>query len=224
MKELAAKIGRCNLFSTLSVDEMDSVATISNDRSIPKGETIFSEGDEAISLYILSKGSVRLVKFLPDGRETTLRVVEDGETFAEAAVFFGSDYPATAIASEKSEIISIEKRSFIQLISKKPAIALKMLGVMASLLRHLNVRASELKSKSVAARTASILLKCAKESGRPSFKLTISKGAIASMIGTIPATLSRNLKELKKNRVIDVKGDLIEILDMNELKDIAEGE
>ena len=51
--------------------------------------------------------------------------------------------------------------------------------------------------------------------------LTISKGQLASLLGTIPETLSRVFAKMSQNKVIDVKGRHITLLDTEELKALA---
>jgi CRP-like cAMP-binding protein len=82
----------------------------------------------------------------------------------------------------------------------------------------------ELSLKEVSARLASYFLKISDETGKNVFKLEISKSELARSLGTVSATLSRNLKKMKELGVIKVDGQTITVLDPDFLRNIAEGE
>ncbi|MBA4369902.1 MAG: transcriptional regulator, partial [Desulfobacterium sp.] len=55
-----------------------------------------------------------------------------------------------------------------------------------------------------------------------SILLTISKSQLASLLGTIPETLSRILAKMSSRNLIEVNGKEITLLDMDGLEDLAE--
>ncbi|NOR10938.1 MAG: helix-turn-helix domain-containing protein, partial [Desulfovibrionaceae bacterium] len=55
-------------------------------------------------------------------------------------------------------------------------------------------------------------------------KLPIAKSQLASLLGTIPETLSRILAKMTKQGLITATGSTISILDMEGLQDLADGE
>jgi len=89
------------LFSGLADEHLAEVAAIAVRRPFVKGETLFSEGEKAAGFYLFAKGSVKLCKISPDGREKVLHMVHAVETFAEAAFFGDGSYPAEAKGVEK---------------------------------------------------------------------------------------------------------------------------
>lgn len=75
---------------------------------------LFAHTDIAISAYyiILLKGSIRIYKTSLDGKESTIKIINQDEIFAESILFWKKQYPATATAVEMSEIIAIYRDSF----------------------------------------------------------------------------------------------------------------
>jgi CRP/FNR family transcriptional regulator, dissimilatory nitrate respiration regulator len=210
-------IGRVPLFADLDRKALAELAAIAEVRRAGRGELLFSEGDEAAALFILAEGVVELVKIEPSGREQFVRRVARGETFAEAAMFSGGVYPAMAIARTPSQLFVISKRKFLQYVRVHPEVSLAIMGAMAGLLRHLNALISELALGSVEDRLAAWLLKKSREAGRATFMLGISKKELAFRLGTVPETLSRNLRKLKDGGVIRVTGERVTILDADSL-------
>lgn len=218
--QISKIISDCFLFSGLGPERIREIAQISTVRAYSRDETLFSEGDPAKSLYILIEGVVHLVKSSPEGKEQIIRIVKNGEVFAEAAVFSGENYPATAVSKANSELLLIDKEKFVKYVALNPQVAFHIIGVMARLLRHLNELLSDLTLGSVMTRLAAYLVCMLKHKGKK-FIIESSKRELASSLGTVPETLSRNLKTLKKRGLIDVKGAWITIKDPKELEILA---
>lgn len=216
-------IKSCTLFSGLERAALSDLAALAVRRNLEPHEVLFQEGDAAQALFFLLKGDLELVKSAADGRERFLRRVKPGEVFAEAAMFAGEGYPATARARLRSQILAITRSDFLQYISQHPAVSLSILGAMARLLRHLNGMLAELSLNSVEARLAAWILQRARHKGKPQFMLGITKKELAFRLGTVPETLSRNLAKLVKRGAIRVSGEKIEIRDGEKLEASIDG-
>lgn len=211
----------CPIFSGLDDRPLDELARLAGSVKFEEGGVVFNEGEDARALYILVNGAVTLVKYSASGKEQFIRAVKKGEMFAEAAVFSGGAYPVTAVASARSELLSLKKEKFIRFIREHPDVSLKIMSVMSSLLRHLNNLLTDLSLGTVTSRLAAYLLKKAKLSQSNSVVLDISKQELAFKMGTIPATLSRNLQKLSRDRLIEVKKNRIIIKDISALEDLT---
>jgi CRP-like cAMP-binding protein len=209
------------IFSSLGEKALSEICDISETRRADVGEMIFSEGEDARALFILVEGEVDLVKYTPDGRERFVRHVGEGETFAEAAMFAGEAYPVSAVARRSSTLIAIDKGKFHKFVCDHPDASIAMLGAMARLLRHWSVLLSELSLTSVESRIATWLIRKSRASKGDSFKLGIPKKELAFKLGTIPETLSRNLRKLTESGTISMDGDEVTIGDLGALEDIA---
>jgi CRP/FNR family transcriptional regulator len=214
-------IKQCPLFSELNAEAVNSLAEAAQKKGYEKGVILFGEGEEAKALYILVKGSVDLVKSSSEGKEQFVRSVKPGEVFAEAAMFAGDLYPVTAMSKSPSACLIITKDRFAKLASRHPEISMTIIGTMARLLRHLNKVISDLSLGSVSSRLAAYLLKRSKECGSATVKLDISKRELAFQLGTIPETLSRNLKKMRDQNLIETRGKLIILSDIKGLKRLS---
>ena len=86
------------LFRRLSEHDRRSLAEVSQLRTYPKGETIFSEGDPSDFLYTLVEGRVKVVKMLAAGKEVILEILGPGDALGAVAVYESRPYPASAVA------------------------------------------------------------------------------------------------------------------------------
>lgn len=219
---------RCALFSGLEKADLEALARIAITRSYKKSGMIMLEGEHATGFYVVVSGKVKVFKISPEGKEQILNIAGPGETFAEAAVFSGTDYPASASALVPATVLYFPRIGFERLIKKHPHLALNMIGRMSVLLRTLNRLVEELSLKEVSARVAKYLLDRAVQSGeagkqRLEVKLKISKHQLAARLGTISETLSRTLTRLKSAGIIEVHRNSLVILDKERLGSVASG-
>ncbi len=214
------------LFSGLNDEHLADVAAIAAKKTFAKGESLFTEGEKADGFYLLASGAVKLCKISPDGKEKVLHFVHPMETFAEAAFFGDGAYPAEAKALEKGEALFFPKDAFMGLLERNPRFSLNLIVSLSLLLRRFARQIEELSFAEVPSRLAAYLIELAARKstsfqGKTYLDLEMKKGELASHIGTVSETLSRTLKKLKEDGMIDVDGSRVIILDFDRLKRLA---
>jgi CRP/FNR family transcriptional regulator, dissimilatory nitrate respiration regulator len=223
MDKILRIISDAPLFNGLPEEQLNELRQISVDRFYDKGRTIFLDGDPCDGFYIIAAGSVKVYKLSFDGKEHILHIYGPGNPFGEVPVFAGKKFPANAQTLAKSHLLFFPRTAFIDLISQNPSLALNMLAVLSMRLRQFTVQIENLSLKEVPGRLASYLLYLAKEQGRvDTVALTISKGQLASLLGTIPETLSRILAKMNKQGLIETTGRDLKLLNIGGLEDLAE--
>ncbi len=195
-------------------------------RTFPRQSTIFWEGREPQGFYILISGLVKLAKSSPEGKEYILRLVGPGETFAEAAVFADSPYPATAMALDDCDTLFFPRAPFLHHLAASPTLARNMLATLSRLNFHLTRQLEGLSLKEVSARLARFLLEKCQETHKQTapglaFELPTTKTQLAAYLGTISETLSRTLARFKSLGLIEEDKGRITILDPAKLRDLA---
>ena len=211
------------LFSGLPDDQLQAIKQISLEKLVNKGETIFTEGDEGKGFFVVIDGRVKIYKVSAEGKEQILHIFGSGQPFGEVPVFTGQKFPANAQAIEKTRLLFFPRDAFVDLITDNPSLALNMLAIMSTKLRQFTVQIENLSLKECPARLASYLNYLADEQGNDDFvTLNISKGQLASILGTIPETLSRIFAKLSSQDLIRVEGPKISLLDREGLADLAE--
>lgn len=217
---LRAVIKNSPLFAGTTDPDLDELVSICRGRLHERGEVLFSEGEEALGFYIVGSGKVKIYKLSPEGKERILHIVHPGGTFAEAAIFGIGRYPAYAEPLEKSFLVFFPKREFLTLLHDRSQIAINMIGGLSRFLRQFATQIEELTFKDVPARLARYLLELAGERS-DEVDLPISKSQLASNLGTVSETLSRTLRKLSDEELIEVRGRTIAILDRDRLEDLA---
>jgi len=223
MKKILHIIAEAPLFNGLAEDRLNQVRQIAVDKFYDKGKTVFLEGDDCNGFYIVADGKVKIYKVSFEGKEHILHIYGSGNPFGEVPVFSGRKFPASAQTLLKSHLLFFPRTAFVDLISSNPSLALNMLAVLSMRLRQFTVQIENLSLKEVPGRLASYLLYLTKEQGRlDSVTLSISKGQLASLLGTIPETLSRILGKMNQQHLIEARGREIKILDFSGMEDLAE--
>ena len=225
------------LFAQLDDSQLAKVAAIARPVLLPPERTLFLQGDPAAAFFLLAEGRLKVFKLLRDGRTATIRHVEAGQTFAEAALFH-EEYPSSTETMSDCRLYRFDTQEMLRLLLAEPQVAVNLLGAMAHLLGLLNRRVEELLLP-VPARLARYLLGLADAqleppatwpaaAGGPAsprvVKLPTSKRELAARLGTVPETLSRTFDRLKRGAVIRMSGDheLIEILSFEKLHRLAQ--
>ncbi len=223
MKEIDHIMSDIPLFNGLPEDQLQAIQQIAVEKKVNKGEAIFSEGDKGKGFYVVLEGRVKIYKVSAEGKEQILHIFEQGHPFGEVPVFAGKRFPANAQAISKGRVLFFPRTAFVKLITETPSLSLNMLAIMASKLREFSVQIENLSLKEIPARLASYLIYLADEQqSEEAVTLAISKGQLASMLGTIPETLSRIFAKLSGQGYINVQGPKISLLDRKGLEELAE--
>jgi len=208
------------LFGGLPARQIEDITGVGVEKTFQKGENIFFEGDKGIGFYMVGEGRVKIFKVSPAGKEHILHIFGEGEPFGEVPVFYGQPFPASAEALVNTRTIFFPRQRFVQLVEANPSIALNMLAVLSMRLRRFASQIESLSLKEVPARLANYLVYLNIEQGsKDVVELDISKGQLASLLGTIPETLSRIFAKMSEEGLIRVNGRTITLLDKEALSE-----
>ncbi len=179
---------------------------------------LFYAQDKAKGLYYVESGEIRVFKMDEQGKEIEVTRLEPGDFLGEAIVFVSSTFPFYAQAVKISQVFYFDKENVFSEIDKDPAIAKFFLTLLAGKCLVLNKRIESLGLKTVRQRLIQYLLsQCAGEQ-KCLLELKLKKGELAKILGTISETLSRNLKQLQEEKLIEVHGNKIQIKNCPKLR------
>jgi CRP/FNR family transcriptional regulator len=223
MENILNIISAIPLFNGLPDDQLGAIRQIAVEKHYNKGQTIFTEGDETTGLFVVVDGRIKIYKVSSEGKEQILHIFETGQSFGEVTVFTGQQLPANAQTLAKSRLLIFPRSAFVGLVKANPSLALNLLAIMSKKLRQFAAQIENLSLKEIPARLASYLIYLAEEQGcGDAVTLNVSKGQLASLLGTIPETLSRIFAKLSGQNLIRVEGPKITLLDRQGIEDLAE--
>ena len=203
----------------------DLLKELAKDRSVSKYKKkhlIYSEGNHALRLFYIEKGKVKTYKTNEDGKELVVGLYNEGDFFGYIALLEGTTYKETAEAIEECEIAAIPKDEFDQLINSNREVMQKFIQLLAKNITEkeqqlLNIAYNSLRKKVA---DALIALYRKYKGDSESFVIDISRENLATIAGTAKESLIRTLSDFKDEKLIDIKGGDISILNEKKLENL----
>lgn len=216
----------CNLksysiFSGLTDSELEGLSNHKSCSSAKKGQVIFSENGLPMGLYCIQSGKIKLSSSGPDGKEQILRLINDGDILGYRALVSGERYHATATALEDCNFCYIDKEFFMALIAKNPSVVIALFKKMSDDLRVAEEHIVSLSQKNVRERMAEALLffkaTYGFESDGQTLNVQFSREEIADFAGTSTESAIRLLSEFNHDKLIELRGKRIKIVNLDKL-------
>jgi CRP/FNR family cyclic AMP-dependent transcriptional regulator len=196
------------IFSELSDPDVASLAQLMTRRKYPKDGVVFFENEEGDSFFMIVEGRIKVTILGDDGREVILSMLGPGDFFGEMALLDNEPRSATAIAAEDSELLCLSRSDF-QGVATKRSITSALIKILTARLRRANHQISTLALLDVYGRVARVILDMAREEGkrlkdgRIAFRRATHQ-EIANRIGTTRETVTRMLKDLERQGLIQI--------------------
>jgi CRP-like cAMP-binding protein len=177
-----------------------------------KRQTIFSEGQNADSIYFIETGKVNITVLSPTGKEAALSLLGPDDFFGEGCLAGQSVRADTATALETSVVVRIEKEAMQRGLRDLPELSENFLvGLLAQNIRLKEDLSDQFFNHSEK-RLARVLVKIAQlnEHGR-SREVTVPRinhETLAEMVGTTRSRVTHFMNEFRKHGLIDYDGEL----------------
>ena len=211
------------LFSELDEAELHQLASVVREQHYRKHTTIVHVDDPGSALYILKSGLVKITIEDQHGDEMILRILYPTDFFGEMSLLDGMPRSATVTAQEPSEVLTIAREHFLNIIEQSPKILLKMTAVLSKRLRKANELIHSLAFFDVYGKVARLLLNLAAERGRVTEQGTVidmrlTQQELAELAGMTRETMARTLREFQQAGCIRVESGIISILELDMLR------
>lgn len=225
--ELRKLFEESDLFYPLSEEDLGALLSIAGTRKVARGETIFVAGQAGRQLYAVSSGQVKAVATAADGREMVLRLIDPGEVFGELALLDGGDRTATMIATQPTELLVIDRRDFVDLLRRRPEIAIELLAVVAGRLRSTTEQVTDTNFLEVGPRLAKKILELAESYGVESpdgCLVTISQEELGTLVAATRVSVNMQLKSWERAGLLRISRGKLFLQDQSGLTAIARSE
>jgi len=218
--EKIALLRKVPLFSALNDVELAELASLTRERRLATGESVFWEGAPAEWFYLIAEGRIKVAKLSSTGKEIILSFFGSGEMFGEVAVFENQPYPASALAVEQTRLLVLRKEHFSALLLKYPSLGMRVIAVLSGRLRDAQNRLRDLAGERVEQRLARLLLSLSERLGPT---LTFTRQELSDMAGTTTETAIRITSQWKERGLITTERGAITIADPVKLRLLADG-
>lgn len=191
----------------------DGLKRLGHLKMFQKGEILFTPQEEAEGFYSVVSGEIRIYKMDEQGREVEVVRLGPGGFLGEAIVFVSEVYTVFAQAVSDSQLLFFAKHEIDKEMQADPDLAKFFIRLLAKKCVVLSNRIESLELRTVRQRLIQYLLANCKGDKKCVVELKIKKTDLAKILGTISETLSRNLKQMQEEGLIEVKGNSIFIKD-----------
>jgi CRP-like cAMP-binding protein len=190
------------------------LATVDVGRTILKhqdGQTVFSQGEPADSVFYIQKGKVKITVVSEHGKEAVVAILGEGAFFGEGCLAGQPLRIATVTAIVECEIMRLEKAAIIRVLHKEPAFSAMFMSHL--LTRNIRVEADLVdqlfnSSEKRLARALLLLANFGKEGKPEPVVAKISQEMLAEMIGTTRSRVSSFMNKFRQLGFIEYNGKL----------------
>lgn len=222
----SCKSKKMNPFHFCNLEELGLIGANKSCNIYQRGQIIFQQGSNTIGLFCINSGRVKIYKYGIDGKEQIVRIAGPGDFVGYRSLLAGSQYSAFGSALDDCTICLIYKQTFFTLMKENNCVADAMIKMLCGKLREAEEKMVDLAYMPLRGRVAEALLLLQKayedqESKTNTIVIPFSRKDLASMVGTAQESVIRLLSEFKNEKLVELGGRKITILDSKGLVKIS---
>lgn len=213
-----------NLFKKLDKLEFQQLNSEKTCSVYKKGTVIYREGNRLTGFYCVTRGIIKIIKSGADGKEQIIRFAKKGEIIAYRSLLSQELACTTAKVIEEAVLCHIPYKTLLYLIRNNWQFSHHMLQIVCRELREANDYIADIAQKTVRERLAEVLL-LLKENfeldNQNILRISLTREELANIVGTATESVIRILTEFRNAKLIEISKRKIKLLDIPELKRIA---
>ena len=221
--ENARLLASSSLFAGIDAVGLDYLAEHAVRRSLARGDTIFRQGDEGDTLYVIAEGLVKVWVSSGEGGEMVLATLRSPDAFGELSAVDGRPRSASATALEPTTLVALDRATLLDAVHRHPGVADGMLRALGGLAR----RITEQTSRPGLPRPGWAAREDARHARRPRrsvegdavvLALPFTQTELAEMVGGSRQSVNQILKSFETRGFLEVRGREVVILDLDALR------
>ncbi|MDY0097897.1 MAG: Crp/Fnr family transcriptional regulator [Bacteroidales bacterium] len=218
----AAETG--SIFKHLKSEETEILNFHKDFRQYKRGEILYQEGNRISGFYCISRGIIKVYKTGFDGKEQIIRFAKPGDIIAYRSVLSNEPACTSAKVIEDCHVCFIPSEILISFIKSNPTFALELLKLTCHELGEANSFITDIAQKTVRERLAEILLLLVSDFGLDEhnyLNISLTREELANLVGTATESVIRLLSEFKADKLVELNGRKIRIIDPKKLEKIS---
>lgn len=202
-------------FNDIAESLLKDIASHTHLHEYQRGDVLMWEGDPCSGLHIMEHGSAKIYRLSPQGRQYIVRILQEGDTFAEVPAFDGGANPVNVEALETCRVWVIDSEKLRALVLAHPTFAQKVLVNFGEMLRGMVRMVSEMAFYQVTHRLARLISELPADGQRAPHW---TQEQLAARLGTVREVVARSLKELERSGAIRIEDRKIQVADAEVLQ------
>jgi len=213
-----------SIFKYLTSEEVDLVNYEKEFRHYKRGEVLYNEGSRITGFYCINSGIIKVFKTGFDGKEQIIRFAKPGDIIAYRSVLSNEPACTTAKVIEDAFVCFIPAEILVSFIKTNSSYALELLKLACHELGEANSFITDIAQKTVRERLAEIILFLVNDFGLDSqnyLQISLTREELANIVGTATESVIRLLSEFKSDKLVELNGRRIRILNRRGLEKIS---
>jgi CRP-like cAMP-binding protein len=213
-----------SLFKHLTSDELQILNYEKDFRQYKRGDILYQEGNRISGFFCVNSGVIKVFKTGFDGKEQIIRFAKKGDIIAYRSVLSNELACTSAKVIEDCQVCFIPSEILTQFIMSNPAYSLELLKLACHELGEANSFITDIAQKTVRERLAEILLLLVNDFGLDEeqfLKVSLTREELANIVGTATESVIRLLSEFKSDKLVELNGRKIKILNRRGLEKIS---
>jgi len=232
MKQQEIPIPLCNscalesgsIFKHLTPEEVETLNFEKDFRQYKRGDILYQEGNRISGFFCINIGIIKVFKTGFDGKEQIIRFAKQGDIIAYRSVLSNELACTSAKVIEDCQVCFIPSEILISFIKTNPAYALELLKLACHELGEANSFITDIAQKTVRERLAEVLLFLVNDFGLDTdnfLNISLTREELANIVGTATESVIRLLSEFKSDKLVELNGRKIRILNRKGLEKIS---
>jgi len=222
-KDNAALLANSALFVDLAPKALEFLAERAIRLDLERGHTIFHQGDEGDTLYVIADGLVKVWVSSGEGGEMVLATLRSPDAFGELSAVDGRPRSASATILEPTTLVAVDRATLLDAVHHHPGVADGMLSALGGLARRITEQTSDLVFLDLAGRLAKTLATLADRDGTVEgdtvvLELPLTQTELAEMVGGSRQSVNQSLRMFQTRGFLELRGREVVILDLDALR------
>ena len=213
-----------SIFRHLTLEEGNLINFKKEFRQFSRGDVLYMEGSRISGFYCIHSGIIKVFKTGFDGKEQIIRFAKPGDIIAYRSVLSNEVACTSAKVIEDCNVCFIPSDILISFVKSNPVFAYELLKLACHELGEANSFITDIAQKTVRERLAEILLVLVNDFGLDDqnyLKISLTREELSNIIGTATESVIRLLSEFKADKLVELNGRRIKILDARGLEKIS---
>jgi CRP/FNR family transcriptional regulator, polysaccharide utilization system transcription regulator len=213
-----------SLFKYLNREEVDLLNFEKEFRQYKRGEILYNEGSRISGFYCIHSGIIKVFKTGLDGKEQIIRFAKPGDIIAYRSVLSNEVACTSAKVIEDCRVCFIPSEILISFVKSNSGYAHELLKLACHELGEANSFITDIAQKTVRERLAEILLLLVNDFGldpQNYLQISLTREELANIVGTATESVIRLLSEFKSDKLVELNGRKIRILNKKGLEKIS---
>ncbi len=213
-----------SIFKHLTPEEVISLNYEKDFRHYLRGDILYQEGNRISGFFCINSGIIKVFKTGLDGKEQIIRFAKKGDIIAYRSVLSNELACTSAKVIEDCHVCFIPSEILISFIKSNSTFALEMIRLSCHELNEANSFITDIAQKTVRERLAEILLLLVNDFGiddQQFLNISLTREELANIVGTATESVIRLLSEFKSDKLVELNGRKIKILNKKGLEKIS---